>query len=298
MKFSNKYNSERIRSSTLFLTWITALMGFLSSLLLVAAFSLTNILSSWDKSVSGSVTIQVPTYHISGESRVEEAGKDVEKIVSFLQTKAGIKSAAVVSDDKMENLLEPYLGSVSHINQLPLPKLIDVQIMQNSQTNFKTLSDDLKDIAPMAQVDSHQIWMEGLLKITGNLETFVLFMLFILSMTTVFSVAFTSITSLTVQQDTIDLLHLMGERDGKIALDLSCYYASKTFIGSLMGGMLSFPVFWISTFIFKNGTDYVFTSGSLNMEQWIIIALCPVVFSFCSLIASFWVIIKRIKKLA
>ena len=99
-------------ASALFLIWLTALMSFIAVLILTASLGMTNVIGYWNRSVSGSLTIQVPTFDLKGQDRTEAAANDVRAIETYLLTKPAVKSVRILSDAEMANLIEPWMGKM------------------------------------------------------------------------------------------------------------------------------------------------------------------------------------------
>ena len=110
------------QASPFFLTWITMLMTFVAALTLFASMSLNNIISHWNGVVSGSLTIQQPTYDLNGIDRQNEAIKELAVIQEFLKTQPFVESVHILNDDEMERLMSPWLDNLKVLNELPIPK--------------------------------------------------------------------------------------------------------------------------------------------------------------------------------
>ena len=73
------------QTSPFFLSWITMLMTFVAALTLFASISMNNIINHWNNVISGSLTIQQPTYDLTGVNREEAALKELTQITELLK---------------------------------------------------------------------------------------------------------------------------------------------------------------------------------------------------------------------
>lgn len=281
--------------STLFLSWISMLMVFIASLALFGSISLTNIIQTWNRAVSGSLTIQIPSYDISGVSRKEEMQQDIEKTMALLNSWQGVTEASVLSDTQMSALMEPWLGVMDKIEEMPLPKLIDVQLQQNFSFDFDGFKQTLNEQVPLAMVDSHRLWLAHLIETAHGIQNMIAFILILLILTTSFTVIYTTLSSLALQGSVLKLLHMMGARDFSIAFQYACRNLMKSFIGGCVGFFLSLPIVWIVTSLVNPLRDPLFSAGSFTPTQWAIVLSVPVLAALLSFFTALFTVIKTLK---
>ena len=264
-------------ASALFLIWLTALMSFIAVLILTASLGMTNVIGHWNRSVSGSLTIQVPTYDLKGQDRTEMADNDVNAIQMYLLAQPAVQSVRILSEGEMADLLEPWLGNVGNTKALPLPHLMDIQLSEPDQFSFTEFQTELSKIAPFAKADSHRIWLSKWVDLLHGLQKIIFFILALLGFTTSVTVIYTTKSSLKIQSGTLSLLKMMGARCCSIAFGYSFRHFVKAFLGAFLGLVFAFPILWILRTFLKPLEESFFETAELSGVQWIIILIIPIV---------------------
>ena len=274
------------QASPFFLTWITMLMTFVAALTLFASMSLNNIISHWNDVVSGSLTIQQPTYDLKGIDRQSEALKELTVIQEFLKEQPFVETVHVLNDDEMERLMSPWLDNLKVLNELPIPKLIDVSLKKDIPFSLDKFKTDINALAPYAQVDSHRIWLSHLIDISGGIQKTIFVIILLLALTTAFTVIYTTRSSLLVQESTLELLQLMGAKDWSISFGVASNSFTRGLCGGFIGLLLSLPIVGIVITLVGSTPDSLFLQGALGFNQWIVIAALPLIVAILSFITA------------
>ena len=133
-------------STRLFLPWMSMLMSFIAVLILATGITSYRAITNWKQVVSGALTVQIPTYTESGESRGQAINQDVETALTILRSSVGVVGATVISDAQMTELMAPWLGGDVAVSELPLPKLIDVTLDSVNNPNIAQIKTDLAEL--------------------------------------------------------------------------------------------------------------------------------------------------------
>lgn len=274
------------QASPFFLAWITMLMTFVAALTLFASMSLSNIISHWNAVVSGSLTIQQPTYDLTGLDRKEDALKELEAVTDLLSQQPFVASFHILNDDEMEQLMSPWLGDLNQLNELPIPKLIDVELNKDIPFSLDMFKDEINTLAPYAKVDSHRIWLSHLVDISGGIQKTIFVILALLILTTAFTVIYTTRSTLLVQENTLELLQLMGAKDSSIAFGVASNSFTKGLAGAIIGLLFSLPIVGIVITLVNSTPDSLFVQGALSMPQWLIIAALPLIVALLSFVTA------------
>ena len=168
-------------SNKLFLPWMSMLMSFIAVLILAGGMATYIAVTDWQRVVSGSLTVQIPTYTEVGESRSDVLQKELETALTILRSSNGVLGATVLSDAQMETLMEPWLGTDARLSELPLPKLIDVVVDSNNYPDIAQLKTDLLGQVPVAVLDSHRSRLEPLIKLSSGVVKLICFVLILLA---------------------------------------------------------------------------------------------------------------------
>ena len=283
------------QASPFFLAWIAMLMTFVAALTLFASMSLSNIISHWNAVISGSLTIQQPTYDLNGVNRSEEAINELENIKELLTQQSFVESFNVLDDTQMENLMAPWLGDLSQLNDLPIPYLIDVQLKKDASFSLDMLKSEINTVAPYAKIDSHRIWLSHLIDLVKGIQRSIFLIIVLLILTTAFTVIYTTRSTLLVQESTLSLLQLMGAKDFSIAFGVASNSFSKGFWGAVMGLLLSFPIVGIVVTLVDSQPDSLFHQGALTSIQWGVILLLPMIVALLSFITALLTALRKLR---
>ena len=283
------------QTSPFFLSWITMLMTFVAALTLFASISMNNIINHWNNVISGSLTIQQPTYDLTGINREEAALKELTQITELLKQQPFVVNFHVLTNEEMDKLMNPWLGELSQINELPIPKLVDVKLDKSVPFSLDMFKTELNAIAPYAQVDSHRIWLSNLIDIAGGIQKTILIILTLLILTTAFTVIYTTRSGLLVQSGTLNLLQMMGAKDFTIAFNVAFHAFWKSFLGGIIGFLFSLPVVLIVITLVESQNDSLFTFGALNKMQWICVCTLPFIVGALAFITALLTAFKKLR---
>ena len=173
-------------------------MVFIATLILSVAIVVHSSVQSWTDNISGSLTVQIPTYTDKGESREEKLANDIEMALTLLRSSDGITGASLLTDEQVSTLMEPWIGQSNAIIDLPLPKIIDVSVDTKNFPNIAQLKADLFEQVPEAILDSHRAALDELVLFFENTVNLIAFILILILITTAISVIYVTKSSLSV----------------------------------------------------------------------------------------------------
>ena len=283
-------------SSSLFLPWMVMLMVFIAILASAGGMALNSTLHHWNRAISGSLTVQIPTHDRAGVTRGKQVQKDIARTIEFLLKTPGIEKAEQLSKDQMRKLMDPWLGDLDDFSDLPLPELIDVTLKKDYPVNFEELKEKLEEIVPSASMDMHRVWLERLIALAEGIKKITTLVLLLLILTTSLTVIYSTRSSLAVHKPAIELLHMMGAKDSYICVQ----YAFRTFRMSLIGGLaglaLALPVIiTISTLVAQLKGGFI-TTAQGQPFFWPVVFSLPFVASFLSVATAYITVSRHLKK--
>ena len=138
------------------LPWIIALMVFLASLALGGVLSLGSALERWDRGLSGTLTVQLLPPG-PGDPLPSTFGDRLTRTLEILQSTPGVLRAEALADAEIVRLLEPWLGGGQILQELSLPKLIDVTLDPAQRINLIELKSRLTTEVPGISLDDHTV---------------------------------------------------------------------------------------------------------------------------------------------
>jgi cell division transport system permease protein len=118
-----------------------------------------------------------------------------------------------------------------------------VRIEEGKTPDFTALATRLARDVPGASLDDHRAWLERL-RITGNaLSGFGLAILVLVLFATALSVLFATRSAVSGNRDVVEVLHVVGARDGYIARAFGRRFLGLGLRGGLIGGGIAIVLF-------------------------------------------------------
>lgn len=216
-----------------FLPWIIAFMVCLTGLTLAAIISLQLALFRWGGEYSNSFTVQIPA----------QADADAKRIVDMLAQNDWAVSARELSRNEMQKLIEPWLGGGEVLDELPLPALIEVRLREGSVVDIPALERRLQAMAPGAEIDDYQLWMERFKAFSRNLQAFAGTLATLLVVTTLALVVLAAKTALRLHEKTVDVLYTIGAEDGYIARQFRRNASQLVLRGAVAGTVVAAGIY-------------------------------------------------------
>ena len=284
-------------SSKFFIPWLSMFMVFIATLILSVAIVVYSSVQSWTDNISGSLTVQIPTYTEKGESREEKITTDIEMALTLLRSSDGITGASLLSDDQVSTLMEPWIGQSNSMMELPLPKIIDVNVDSKNFPNIAQLKADLYEQVPEAILDSHRAALDELVLFFENMVNLIAFILILILITTAISVIYVTKSSLSVHEKVIELIHMMGASDFYITIQFAMRSFKLTLVGSLVGFILALPIMALFNYFLSQMNGSFVLESNLGILQWGLLACVPLLTSVLSFLTAYRTVSKSLKQI-
>lgn len=283
-------------SSKFFIPWLSMFMVFIATLILSVAIVVHSSVQSWTDNISGSLTVQIPTYTDKGERREEKLANDIEMALTLLRSSDGITGASLLTDEQVSTLMEPWIGQSNAIIDLPLPKIIDVSVDTKNFPNIAQLKADLFEQVPEAILDSHRAALDELVLFFENTVNLIAFILILILITTAISVIYVTKSSLSVHEKVIELIHMMGASDFYITIQFAMRSFKLTLLGSLIGFILALPIMALFNYFLSQMTGSFVLESRLDILQWLILLSVPFLTSILSFLTAYRTVTKALKQ--
>jgi len=222
--------------STKLLPWIIGVMVYLAVLIFAGALMMAQTASRWDHELTHGLTVQIPP----GDG--EEAAaldKKVDAVAQALRDTAGIADVKAIPADVTAASLEPWLGTAAEMKDLPLPRVIEVQIADGASVDADALFAALDKVAPGIVIDNHDFWRNQVIALVGGLETLATVTIGLIGFTAMAAVIFATRSSVAIQRDVIEVLHLIGATDAYVAHEFQRQAFRFSLGGSVLGTILA-----------------------------------------------------------
>ena len=286
-----------------FLPWLIAFMVYLSILALAGMLALDDIAGRWDKGMSGTLTVQIaPSPGSDGSSgAAKKASKGdarrLQAILALLKPTPGVARAEILGEDKVMALLEPWLGKGALGADLPLPKLIDVELEKNAALDMAALKLRLMAIAPGAVIDDHGVWLGHLVNLIQTVRALALVVLVFIAFATTGTVIFATRTGLAIHHEAVEVLHLIGAQDSYIARQFASRALMLGLRGGVIGLLLAVPTLWGIGALARSLQSGFLPEFSLGLVHWVILACLPIVVALIAMISARLTVMKTLARM-
>jgi cell division transport system permease protein len=219
---------------------VIAIMAFLAAVTLGAVVLVRGAAGEWQAAVAREVTIQV----LPAQGRDLDA--DLKRAADLAVATAGVDSVRIYSKTESERLLEPWLGTGVTFDDLPVPRLVVVRLSPDVQPNLNALRKSLSGEVPGATLDDHRGWID---RMRGMARTSVIcgvVVLMLVLAATMLSVAFATRGAMASNRPVIEVLHVIGARDGYIAGQFQRHFLWLGLKGGAIGGIAAMALFTLA----------------------------------------------------
>ncbi|MEP0519020.1 MAG: ABC transporter permease [Hyphomicrobiales bacterium] len=207
---------------------VIAIMSFLACLTLAAVTMVFEQAQLWESDVSSELTVQIrPSEGVDMELEIERA-------IRITEQSPGVGRAEAITEDQSAELLEPWLGAGLDLSELPVPRLLVVEIDNPVVLDIAKLRKSLIEAVAGVSVDDHGIWINQLKRIANvTIATGIGIFLLVLAATCL-SVIFATRGAMAGNQVVISVLHFVGALNRYIARE----FQGRFLLIGLQGGLV------------------------------------------------------------
>lgn len=299
-KFIPRKQELQLKSenTSLFLKVIISIAIFIFAITLSGVLAVDSMITTWNKNILGSLTVQViPPSDLNKEKSVAETLAMEEKAVDFLKSVNGIIKVTPLSDEQLNELLSPWLGDDVDINELPVPRIIDVKLDKNANLDFTQLAKDLSQAAPLASLDNHKLWLNKLIAFAGGIKMIATTILVLVSLITSGAIFYTTKMSLGLQHNVIEILHIIGAKDTYIAQQYAKHMGKIGFIGGICGILFAVPAIFFIGSLAKAIEGGIISETSLNFFDWGMIIALPLFSMVVAVLTAYYTVKQTLNKM-
>ncbi|MBK1665546.1 cell division protein [Rhodospirillum rubrum] len=258
-----------------FLAIMVAVMVFLATLAMSGAMAVQTVVDRWNRDVSGTLTVQV----MPAEGSPEESGKTteewVEQALVVLRADRAVADAQAIPIERLKALMEPWLGAADLVDDLPMPRLIDVTLKPDTPFDLAALGRRLSEAVPGATLDDHRLWLAKLVNLAEALASLSLAVLVLVTAATSLAVVQATRTAMTTHRPAIEVLHMIGAHDAYIARQ----FAARSLVLGLIGGgtglILALPAILGIGYLCRDIEGGFVPDVGLGAVHWLILVCLP-----------------------
>lgn len=193
------------------LLFVIAIIVALAAASAMATRATFDAAAQWTADLAGSMTVQV---------RPGADGDPVaaaERAAALARDLPGVTSAEPVARAELERLLEPWFGRGGLPGDAPLLGLVDIHVDALTPPSAAGLESALSAAGLTVAVDDHTEWTRQVRDAANAMRLLAVGVLVTLVVGAVAVTSFATRASLAARRDVVEVLHMVGARDGFIA---------------------------------------------------------------------------------
>lgn len=274
-----------------FLPWVFALMVYLAVLALAGILILHSAVERWQRGEVDTLTVQLMP--------LEDAGEDarIAKLQELLGGIEGVTEIRVVGKSETIDLIEHWLGAGNVPADLPLPRLVDVDIAPGYGLDAGSLALRLQASLPGVTVDDAKLWLDRLADLGRSLEYLAIAVVVLIGLAAVATVIFTTRMGISIHRNVIELLHLIGARDGYVAAQ----FQRQAMMLGLRGGVLGIALAVATLYGLRQVAGRVETPLAPDMLvanwAWVVLAAVPVATALIAMVTARLTALRELAKM-
>ena len=223
--------ADRVVPPTGFTAWLTLFsagaMAFLAIFALALSLATGRLAERWGDELARTATVRISAPEAQMAAQTAAA-------LRVLETTTGVARARALDDAEQAALLEPWFGPDLPIDQLPVPRLIEV-IETAEGVDADGLRLRLQAEVPGAVLDDHTRWRAPLVRAADRLRLLGWLSLVLIGGATAAMITLAANAALAANAQVIPVLRLVGARDSYIARAFVRRFTLRALGGAAIG---------------------------------------------------------------
>lgn len=250
--------------------WVIAILIAMVVIAAAAGLALRNLAETARADLSAALTVQV----IEPNPDLRAArGEDAARILSGLP---GVRSVRLVPEQELVDLLEPWLGTAASSAEVPIPALIDVELVGRAGSReLAAVEAALAERVPGARVDAQSDWLRPVYRALAALQWLTLGLIALLALATAAAVWLAARSTFANHRDTVEIIHLLGGTDRQVTRLFLASVLRDAGFGALVGAGLGLAAIWLLARQFAALDGGMVAGGGLALADWLVIAAIP-----------------------
>ena len=215
------------------LTLVIAIMCFLACLTAGAVYLMNQSANAWLRDIASEITVQV-------EAREKaDMERQLTDVAAFLGRQPGITATRTLSLEASAGLLEPWLGQADGLKNLPVPRMIAVEIDRVSPPDFDVLRTNLSKQFKGTTLDDHRHWQRQIRTVTRSFALGGFAILMLVGAATMAIIVSATRSALASNRDIVEVLHFVGATDRFIARQFQKHFLWLGIRAGIFGAVLA-----------------------------------------------------------
>lgn len=262
------------------MVWIMAIMLFLTVLAGALGFGMAGAGRSLERQLAGRLTVQV----IEADAARRDA--NARALVERIRAIPGVKQVVEVDRARLAELLRPWLGDAGLDAELPMPAMIDVDLVSGDPALIARVRQTALAVTPSARVDQHAQWLSPVAGFIGTLTWAAAGLVLLMATATTAVVLLVARAGLDTHRDTIAVLHMLGSTDTQVARLFQRRIALDTLLGGVIGTLAALAAVWLLGRQSAGLGSELLGNVALAEPDWVLLALVPVAFALLAMGAA------------
>jgi cell division transport system permease protein len=271
------------------LTLVISIMCFLACLTAGAVYMINQSADAWLRDVASEVTVQIlPREGVNIE-------KNLQEVAVFLTRQKGVETTRTLSAQTSKKLLEPWLGQFDAFDELPIPRLIAVQLNRDAPPNFEVLSKELSNKFQGVTLDDHRQWQRQIKTVTRSLALGGIAILLLVGAATTAIIVSATRSAMASNREIVEVLHFVGATDGFIAREFEKHFLNLGIRAGILGAASAMAVFFLMpyiTLLLGGGSmteielSRLIGSGTLDLAGYVLLGIVVIVTAALCMVTS------------
>jgi cell division transport system permease protein len=219
------------------LTLVISIMCFLASLTAATVYMINQSAGAWLRDIASEITVQVePREGTDADSRAQE-------VAAFLGRQRGVRSARALSLQDSAGLLEPWLGQSEALKELPVPRLVAVEVERAAPPDLDALRAALVAQFKSVTLDDHRQWQQQIRTVTRSFALGGLAILLLVAAATTAIIVSATKSAMASNREIVEVLHFVGATDRFISREFERHFLRLGIRAGLVGAISAMAVF-------------------------------------------------------
>jgi cell division transport system permease protein len=193
------------------LVFVVSVLCLLACLAVLAAEAANRAASGWRTQLTGSATVLV---RARGDQTADGAAARAAEVLAGVK---GVAEADALEPEKAKALLEPWLGHDAVLDDLPIPRLVSVELDPRAPASVAAMVKALKAAGVDATIDDHSLWLKEVLRAGLIAQMAAIGVAALVASAAAAVIVFATRAGLAARRDLVSVLHLAGAEDRFVA---------------------------------------------------------------------------------
>jgi cell division transport system permease protein len=215
------------------MSWVIAIMLFLTLLAGAAGLGTARAAGALDRQMAGRLTVQI----VEGEAQRRDAA--AARVLAVLRGLPDVARATPVPQADLARMLQPWLGADAAAAGLPVPALIDVDLKTDEAATVARVGAAVARASPAARVDAHATWLGPVGRLLDTAAWLAGAIILLMLGATTAVVMLAARAGLEAHRATIEVIHMLGATDRQVARLFQRRIALDAGIGAAGGSLVA-----------------------------------------------------------